>query len=325
MSRFVQLIHPQIRPLSILNDISPTADLIDLCFSSQMDADGLEYSRYIRSVAKGARMVRWVDGSRERISVPLFGYVWEEDGKIVGNVSLSPFQWQKKWYYLIANVAVHPDYRRKGIAKKLTQQAVEHIRYRKVENLWLQVKDYNYPAIQLYESLGFKKREKRNTWRSSDFLYAPEPELKNGLHVVPRARKDWVMQKQWLDETYPEAIRWYFGLHDADMAPGLLRSLENYLLYEQVMHHFSAYDKQNLIGILTHQPVNSKVHHLYLGTDQTADEDVALRSLLGFALRMYGQERALRINYPFGRGHSAFEDSYFYLQNTLIWMSFEEK
>ena len=302
MPRFVNLLRPEIRPLSILNDIGAVADLIDVCFSSQMDSDGLEYLRYIRKVASGARMFRWVDGAHERISVP---------------------SWQKKWVYLIANVAVDPAYRRRGIARWLTKQAVEHAHYREVDQLWLQVKDYNQPAIQLYESLGFVTHAKRNSWCSSNLIYPPEPDLSNGYHVVPRSRKDWNIQREWLQGNYPDDIRWYFGIQDEDFAPGFLKSLEKYLLYEQVSHHFSVYDRQTLVGGIVYQPVNQKTHHLFLGVPKSSHEYEALRSLLVFALRLYGQERKLRVNYPFGRGHAAFEDSHYFLQNTLNWMKFE--
>ncbi|MCD4753875.1 MAG: GNAT family N-acetyltransferase [Anaerolineaceae bacterium] len=321
MPQSVKTLRPEIRPLSVKTDLNPVADLIDLCFSNQMDQDGLEYLRYIRQVGGGSRAVRWADGSHERVSIPLFGYVWIENEKIIGNISLSPFQLRKEWYYLIANVAVHPDHRRQGIARCLTQQAIAHVKKRKAGHLWLQVKDFNQAAIQLYDSLGFVHRDKRNTWRSVDYLYPPEVENRPDIKVVPRIRRDWNKQKQWLLETYPEAVRWYFGFYNEDIAPGFMRSLENLLLYERVMHHFSVYFKHELIGVLTHQPVNKKIHHLYLGIPNNVQEDIALRSLLSFALRMYGDQRVLRINFPCDRGETAFEDSNFNLQNTLIWMS----
>ena len=45
------------------------------------------------------------------------GFVWEEDGSIIGNATLLQSDIPNR--YLVANVAVHPDYRRRGIAKGL--------------------------------------------------------------------------------------------------------------------------------------------------------------------------------------------------------------
>ena len=44
----------------------------------------------------------------EIASLPLTGYVWEQDGRIVGNASLIPFRDNGKRIFLIANVATHP-------------------------------------------------------------------------------------------------------------------------------------------------------------------------------------------------------------------------
>lgn len=317
----VPLLSNHIRPFDSNHDLHSVADLIDICFGYQMDQDGLDYLRYIRQVALGERTVRWVDGAGERISVPLFGYVWEENHRVVGNISLSPFQWRKRWYYLIANVAVHPDFRRRGIAKQLTLQAIEHCRHRNVDHVWLQVKDFNQPAIHLYEQLGFVEKARRTNWRSSDLLYPPELDSQS-IHVIPRLKRDWNRQQIWLAQAYPEDVRWYFGIYNEDLAPGIIRSVSNYLLYEQVMHHFSAYLGHELIGVMTQQPINNRSHHLYLTLPAGKHEQNALKSLLTFAQRMYGEQYSLRLNYPADRTSSVFEEVNFHPQNTLIWMEY---
>lgn len=317
----VTLLSPSIRPLAPATDMGAAANLIDLCFGYQMDQDGLDYLRYIRQVASGARTMRWVDGSMERVTVPLFGYVWEENGQIIGNISLSPFQWRKSWYYLIANVAVHPDHRRRGIARMLTRQAIEHCVVRQVSNLWLQVKDFNQGAINLYHSLGFVERERRTTWRSQAAL-SSSGDVSSKIHVIPRLKRDWESHRTWLGEMYPEHIRWYFGLHTEDLAPGLIRHVENYLLYEQVMHHYSAYHQHELVGLMTQQPVSNRQNHLYLAIPRGDYEVEATKHLLLFAQRMFGGEKALRVNYPAGKGVPGFEMANFKPTNTLIWMEY---
>ena len=53
------------------------------------------------------------------------------------------------------NVAVHPDYRRKGIAEKLVIELVEALKLRGSHCLTLEVRASNEPAKALYEKLGF--------------------------------------------------------------------------------------------------------------------------------------------------------------------------
>ena len=55
----------------------------------------------------------------------------------------------------VMNVAVHPDFRRKGIAEKLINHLVEELKNRGSHALLLEVRASNAPAIALYEKLGF--------------------------------------------------------------------------------------------------------------------------------------------------------------------------
>ena len=53
------------------------------------------------------------------------------------------------------NIAVHPDFRRRGIAEALVAGLEEQLRQRGSKALTLEVRDSNAPAIALYEKLGF--------------------------------------------------------------------------------------------------------------------------------------------------------------------------
>ena len=55
------------------------------------------------------------------------------------------------------NVAVHPDYRRQGIAEKLVLELADRLKTRKSHCLTLEVRASNTPAIALYEKLDFKQ------------------------------------------------------------------------------------------------------------------------------------------------------------------------
>ena len=57
----------------------------------------------------------------------------------------------------IMNVAVHPDYRRQGIAENLINTLVVELKNRGCHALLLEVRVSNTPAITLYEKLGFEQ------------------------------------------------------------------------------------------------------------------------------------------------------------------------
>jgi ribosomal-protein-alanine N-acetyltransferase len=58
----------------------------------------------------------------------------------------------------IVSIAVHPNYRRLGIGTRLMRESMKRLKeYYNVEEVYLEVRVSNIPAIRLYESLGFKK------------------------------------------------------------------------------------------------------------------------------------------------------------------------
>ena len=59
------------------------------------------------------------------------------------------------------NVAVHPDYRRQGIAEALVTHLVQALREKGNHCLTLEVRVSNAPAIALYEKLGFTQVGRR--------------------------------------------------------------------------------------------------------------------------------------------------------------------
>ena len=59
------------------------------------------------------------------------------------------------------NVAVHPDYRRRGIAEALVCGLVKDLKTLGSHSLTLEVRDSNAPAKALYEKLGFSQIGRR--------------------------------------------------------------------------------------------------------------------------------------------------------------------
>ena len=59
------------------------------------------------------------------------------------------------------NVAVHPDFRRRGIAEDLVVALIEELKKRQSHCLTLEVRASNEPAKNLYEKLGFNQIGRR--------------------------------------------------------------------------------------------------------------------------------------------------------------------
>lgn len=73
-------------------------------------------------------------------------------------------------FYIIAeeahmlNLAVHPDWRKKGLATRLLAYSLEHLRHRNAPDVFLEVREGNRDAIQLYSRFGFQAIGKRKKY-----------------------------------------------------------------------------------------------------------------------------------------------------------------
>ena len=74
-----------------------------------------------------------------------------EDGTVAGYVgSQSVLGWAD-----MMNIAVAPDFRRRGIGERLILELIERLKANDVVCLTLEVRKSNEPAIALYQKLGF--------------------------------------------------------------------------------------------------------------------------------------------------------------------------
>src|SRR5512141_639450 len=107
------------------------------------------------------------------------GFVWVEDGRIVGNVTISQDEGRLD-RCLISNVAVKPSYQRQGIARALMELTIEHLRSRGAKWALLNVRPNNPGAIRLYHELGFEDVETRGEWTATR-PYVASPTTLPGL------------------------------------------------------------------------------------------------------------------------------------------------
>ena len=85
-----------------------------------------------------------------KISVYLVG-IDEKNDKVVAYGGI----WLMYDYGDITNIAVHPEYRNEGIAKKMLLMLKDICKEKGFERLCLEVRESNLPAINLYKSFGF--------------------------------------------------------------------------------------------------------------------------------------------------------------------------
>ncbi len=308
--------HPHVRPLNILRDLPQVADLIELCFSHTFDEDGEQYVRQMRRAGNDESWLRWASTALESASMPLTGYVWVEGEKIVGNVSLIVFHHRKRKLYMVANVAVHPDFRHRGIARALTERAMAHARERKADELWLHVRADNPDALDLYTDLGFIERARRTTWLSNaNTLF---PETPGRLEVVNRRAQFWPAQRAWLDQLHPADLRWYRGWNFDMLAPGWWNWIYR-LFIDMELRQWSALRDGKLQAVLAWTPGGSRREPLWLALGVDSDPEAVTR-LLVQARRELGARKFV-LEHPAGPVDESIRAAGFRPERTLVWMS----
>ncbi len=307
----------KMRPLNIIRDLPNVADLIELCFASTMDADGRNYLDQMREHARDNRFLAWAPRMIDSISLPLSGFVWEEAGQIIGNVSLIPFfKWGKR-IYLIANVATHPEQRRRGIARQLTQAAITRAREKRADAIWLHVRSDNPGAIALYHELGFIERARRTQWFARPNQDIPAL-INPPATIRTRTSPDWNLQRGWLDHCYPPELGWYFQQTWDFLQPGLLGGLLRVLSEDQISQ-WSVLRDGMLKGVLSVQESYRSTVQAWLACPPHA-ESATLATLLSHGRHAFSGKRSISLDVPASLGEAAFHAAGFTAQRTLIWM-----
>lgn len=319
-----------IRPFDPRRDLNRVADLVELCFADTLDEEGRIYLRHMRAAARSPGYLPWPGVISMRARLPLSGFIWEEDDQVVGNLTLIPYVSLRHNYYLIANVAVHPNYRRRGIARGLTHSAVEHVRHRGARAAWLHVRAENTNANDLYRSLGFVERASRTAWHSNpettaDRMILPDanPAHETGMavKVVARRGSEWPVQRLWLNRLYPSHVTWHLPLRIQAARPGLLGFL--YRLFNDIhLRQWSAWRDGRLIGVIAWQSSLSYTDHLWLAVSPDGDE-TAVAPLLAYARRHSPPRRKLSLDFPSGRATQEIQSAGFHEHQTLVWMSMD--
>ncbi len=305
-----------LRRLDMRRDLGKVADLVELCFYNTLDPEGKQYLKEMRRAAQNASWLAWMSGMIEEAPMPPSGYVWEEAGKLVGNLSLIPISLQGKRGYMIANVSTHPDFRRHGIARALTEAALEYARNRNASSAWLQVRDDNPAAIHIYETSGFIERLRRTSWYNGPKI--GELPTQPGTRVVRRRPEHWEFQRQWLKRLYPTELEWHipldWNLFRLDLWGRIYR-----LLNLEHPQHWSVEQHGELKGILTWKHSSEFTSPLWLAIPEAPDEQ-AILILLTKAMSHIRVNTPLSLNYPAGVAAGVLRQAGFYPHQTLIWM-----
>ena len=316
MSLESQPLDRHIRPIDLKKDLAKIANLIEISFSERMDSEGRDYLQHMRLTSRNALYLQYAGTSPETSSYPFHGYVWEENDEVIGNLTLIYLRRAGQRDYFIANVAVHPGYRGRGIARQLTERALRHVSEHNGNSVYLQVDHDNAVAIHIYSVAGFVEIARRTTWRFA--TRAPSLPSSSPLRVSRVNREDWQQQSLWLNELYPPTIAWNLPFHLNHLEPGFQASF--YRLANGILvKNWALHEGKGLHSVLSWEKGPFQSDHLWLATSPIWEEE-AILTLLPYARMHIYKPGRVSMNYPAGRSVEAFHRAGMQEALNLIWM-----
>jgi ribosomal protein S18 acetylase RimI-like enzyme len=315
------------RPVNLRTDLAQLADLIELVFADTMDSGGRAALREMRMLSKFGVGLNMLSRMNEMALGINLGYVWIENGKLVGNVSVYPARLPAGFGsgWIIANVGVHPDYQRRGIAKRLMLASMEMIHERGGDFAILQV-DYDNPAaIRLYQQLGFIEERAWSLWRRTGSARLPVPVETEGVVIGWRRNSEWQAEYALARRVRPEekgGLGWLRPLYPGLFRTGFfswLNDLFNMRQFERLVIREGDIIRASLwvdngFGSST---------RLTLMTDPDPS-GIYNEALIGTAVRRFGGD-TLTIEHPFDDhvGNHILERYRFYRQRSIIHMRWD--
>lgn len=223
-----------LRPVNLRTDLAPLADLIELVFADSMDQNGRAAIREMRYLSRVGMGIGLLPGMNDLVQGISLGYVWVVDGRLIGNVSIYPARWPyapgSTW--IIANVGVHPDYQRQGIATRLMRASMEMIRSRGGQTAILQVDATNDAAHHIYQRLGFVEERAWTAWRRNHAVRPPPAPTDPTPFISRRRREEWQAEyllAQRLRPAEKGGLGWLRPLNPALFKKNILQQISDLL------------------------------------------------------------------------------------------------
>jgi len=134
------------------------------------------------------------------------GYICEDEGKMVGTLMYQRRPAKTPVFY-ISNVAVHPQQRRRGIARQLVEAALAEMRSQGNCQVMLDVIAGNVPAYRLYESLGWEHFSGTVHFLLGAGRRLPQTTADGGYEALDLSNADWRIPFEFAERVTPPRVR----------------------------------------------------------------------------------------------------------------------
>ena len=166
-----------------------------------------EFARTVKSFKKMWPLFNILGIFSKTVKNLLVGSIAEENNVPAGVIMYQQNGKTDKWE--ISTVGVLPKFRRRGIARKLVETGIEHIKELGGKIICLDVISGNLPAYTLYKEVGFEhysgiSEMQFNNERNTDVVELPE-----GVELIKTDQFDWQPRYDLFEKITPEDVKKY--------------------------------------------------------------------------------------------------------------------
>jgi ribosomal protein S18 acetylase RimI-like enzyme len=137
----------------------------------------------------------------------MVGYIWEEESQPAGLILMQRRGATENW--IITTVGVLPQFRRRGIARKLVLAGLDMIRERGGKVVFLGVISGNLPAFSLYRDVGFEKYSSDIQMELKPSSAIPRPKLPVDYALETLPATNWQVPYELEKRIAPENTQKY--------------------------------------------------------------------------------------------------------------------
>jgi ribosomal protein S18 acetylase RimI-like enzyme len=161
----------------------------------------------IKSLKKIWFIMKFIGNFSDAVKNLMIGIVAEENGVPMGLILNQKMGSTDTWF--ITTVGVLPEFRRRGIARKLVEDGIEQIRDRGGSSIILGVISGNLPAYSLYKDVGFEhfSGELEMHLKLEDAY--EKAEFPEGVELMDLGQFDWQPRYETMEFVTPEEIQKY--------------------------------------------------------------------------------------------------------------------
>jgi ribosomal protein S18 acetylase RimI-like enzyme len=309
-----------VRRVAFPRDGQPVAELMELCFGDLLDSPSRSMLAALRRWSEEGMVVWQLVRTMGLVQIEewLDGLGWYEGDRMVGNISITPGAFAPG-AWLIGNVAVHPEFRRRGIASSLLRSALEETVRRGGRRVYLQVDESNDPAIHLYQAAGFSEYARRRIWEraAGAGLKLPAPAVA-GISVRQCRDREWRQEYELLQEIAPAGLSWNLPLTEARIRPSFFRRIASFLS-EETESHWLAQRGNRCLGVcISIARAWDEQVALFSRMDAVREE---VETLLYRALWQDAESRSITLETDASLPMEAPQSQGFRLKRSLVWMT----